>query len=124
MEFYDANSFRVLDCAIVTWLSENRDYRKWDTRDVRWSPDLRLLNLIHPLKIGEYVRSLGCLSENPHPHTFIVAQKTQEMRKYIKPIVSGYEKSTKRVKRAQSDCVKTEKKPFFLAMNRGINEIA
>ena len=96
IEFYEANEFRIIDCALFTWLSNKRDYSNWDERDVAWSRDLRLMNLIHPLKIGEYVRSLNLMSENPHPHTFIVAKKTKNSLQYVKPIVSGYAKKHKK----------------------------
>lgn len=91
IEFYQANGYKILESSIITFLSETNDNRPWSERPVIWSPDVRLQSMVHPLRTGEYVRSLYRLSSNPHPHTFIVARKTNS-EEFKLPIPSGYRK--------------------------------
>ncbi|MBQ9359704.1 MAG: class I SAM-dependent methyltransferase [Lachnospiraceae bacterium] len=78
MDFYSANEYKILDCSIVAFLSETEEKRSWADRPVIWSPDCRLMDFQHPLQTGRFVSSLNNLCTNPHPHTFIVAQKTHD----------------------------------------------
>lgn len=96
LDFYSANEYKILDCSMITWLSEDRENRAWAERPVIWSPDVRLLNFQcgGGLCAGEYLRMLNRLCSNPHPHTWIIAQKTHS-REFVYPIVSGYAKKHK-----------------------------
>jgi len=91
LEFYAANDYLIIDSCLLTFLTKDIENRPWQDRPVTWSPDIRLMNLIHPLYTGQYIRSLHNLCENPIPHTFIVAKKTNS-KDLIYPIVSGYAK--------------------------------
>lgn len=94
LDFYSTNKYKILDCSLITFLTEDEEKRAWKDRPVIWSPDLRLLSFQGELKIGEYVRSLHKLCQNPLPHIFIVAQKTNS-EEFAYPIVSGYAKKHK-----------------------------
>ena len=89
LDFYSANNYKMLDCSLITWLSEDDEKRAWADRPAIWSPDVRLMARMGGLYTGEYLRSLHKLCSNPHPHTFIIAQKTHS-EEFIYPIVSGY----------------------------------
>lgn len=95
VDFYSANKYKILDCSLITFLSENEEKRAWKDRPVVWSPDVRLMSLRGGLCTGEYVRSLNRLCENPHPHTFIFSQKTNS-DEFIYPIASGYAEKHKK----------------------------
>lgn len=94
LDFYSANKYNILECSLVTFLSEDEENRAWKDRPVIWSPDVRLMTIRGELCPGEYIRSLHKLCSNPHPHTFIVAQKTHA-EDFVYPIVSGYAKRHK-----------------------------
>lgn len=94
LDFYSANSYRILDCSIITFLTEDREKRAWPDRPVIWSPDVRLMGFSGVLNVGEHIRSLNKLCPNPLPHTWIIAQKMQD-GDFIYPIVSGYAKKHK-----------------------------
>ncbi len=94
LDFYSANNYQILDCSMITFLTENSEKRAWTDRPVIWSPDVRLMNFLHPLYPGEHLRSMHKLCGNPLPHTFIVAKKTHS-KELIYPIVSGYAKKYK-----------------------------
>lgn len=89
LDFYSANDYKVLDCRIITFMSENEETRAWAERPVTWSPDARLMNFHDVLFTGKYLRTLNKLCSNPNPHTWIVAKKTHS-GEFIYPIVSGY----------------------------------
>lgn len=89
LDFYSANDYKILDCSMFTFLSEDREDRAWFDRPVIWSPDVRLMNFIDVLYAGQHLRMMNRLCSNPHPHTWIIAQKTHS-REFRYPIVSGY----------------------------------
>lgn len=91
LDFYSANEYKILDCSMFTFLAENIENRAWPDRPVIWSPDVRLMSFMGNLYPGEHIRSLNKLCSNPHPHTWIIAQKTHS-GDFIYPIVSGYAK--------------------------------
>lgn len=95
LDFYSANNYKILDCSLVTFLTEDEEKRAWKDRSVIWSPDVRLMTLKGKLYTGEYIRSLHKLCANPLPHTFIVAQKTNA-GEFVYPIVSEYAKKYKK----------------------------
>lgn len=97
LEFYGANKYKILDCSLITFLSEDIDNRPWEERPIIWSPDIRFLDEKHPLLAGKHIRSMNALAPNPHPNTFIVARKTND-KEFIIPIVSGYAKKHKKEK--------------------------
>jgi len=86
LDFYAANEYKILDCSIITFLANDIETRGWGNRPVIWSPDIRFLNEIHPLYTGKHIRSLHTLAENPHPHIFVIAKKTND-REFIIPTV-------------------------------------
>lgn len=94
LDFYSANDYKILDCSMITFLTEDKERRAWPDRPVIWSPDVRLMACGGVLDTGEHIRSLNKLCPNPLPHTWIIAKKTHE-GEFIYPIVSGYAKKHK-----------------------------
>ncbi|MBD5476941.1 MAG: hypothetical protein HDR17_13345 [Lachnospiraceae bacterium] len=94
LDFYSVNKYKVLECSLITFLTEDEEKRAWKDRPVEWSQDVRLMALRGGLCTGEYVRSLHKLCPNPLPHIFAVAQKTND-EEFIYPVVSGYAKRHK-----------------------------